>query len=290
MLNKTLNFLKFGFKLIKQKLIKPFNKFNIAFSKPKLTPAKSIALILFLAFYGLTISFLINIIEAQGTCASGDWLKCSGTTLTDLAIDDKLGIGTAGSFARLEINIKETTIEGLHISREAATSYSYLNIEDDSGNPIFKVHESGNVGIGNTDLSEKLNVEGNAKITGDLTVGDVTGSVVPSGFCMFTFSETSCPSGWTMNTNTGRTFHIVTSGPGDTGGASTHIHSMQGHTHTLQNHIHSLGSGINIAKGSNYSNSTGGPSVGSTGPPSVSNTGPASSWPPYVEVIVCCKD
>ncbi len=184
MLNKTFNFIKFGFKLIKQKLIKPFNKFNIAFSKPKLTPAKSIALILFLAFYGLSISFLVNIIEAQGTCSTQ--LTCSGTTLIDLAIDDKLGIGTAGSFAKLEIDIKDlTTIEGLHISREAAAShYSYLNIEDELGNPVFKVHESGKVGIGTAGPAYELDVVGTINASTDIKVNgaSVLTSYTPDGY------------------------------------------------------------------------------------------------------------
>lgn len=85
-------------------------------------------------------------------------------TTPDLAIGNNgnIGIGVVSPVAKLDIDMKNlTTTEGLHISRDAAAShYAYLNIVDESSNPILKVHESGNVGIGTTSPASKLSVDG----------------------------------------------------------------------------------------------------------------------------------
>lgn len=48
--------------------------------------------------------------------------------------------------ARLAINTG--SYEGLYISRNSPVAYSYVNVRDSNNNPIFKIHESGKVGIG----------------------------------------------------------------------------------------------------------------------------------------------
>ncbi len=177
MLNKTLNFIKFGFKLTKQKL-KPLSKFNLTISKPKLTPAKSIAFILFLATYGLTISFLINIIEAQGVCSTH--LECSGTTLTDLAIDDKLGIGTASPNKQLHIKTASGNAEldiqsgsnnhwGIYQVESGASAYNgdlrFWNSDD-----RITFTDDGKVGIGTMGPSYELDVVGTINASTDIKV------------------------------------------------------------------------------------------------------------------------
>jgi len=83
----------------------------------------------------------------------------------------------------------------------------------------------------------------------------------PSGFCVFSDTQTSCPTGWTRRTQfDGRTIRGFAT-PGGTGGADTH----------------------------NHGSFTDGDSVG-TSPASVGATDAASSWPPYMNVIICCKD
>jgi len=57
--------------------------------------------------------------------------------------------------------------EGLHIKRDAAMGFSYLNIEDQATNPIFKVHENGNVGIGTVTPRAPLDVAGDEGIIVD---------------------------------------------------------------------------------------------------------------------------
>jgi len=70
---------------------------------------------------------------------------------TDLGVNGSVGIGVVAPSAKLEIDMKNlTTTEGLKISRDGSNSYAYLNIENENAtnNTIFKVHESGNIGIG----------------------------------------------------------------------------------------------------------------------------------------------
>lgn len=75
------------------------------------------------------------------------------------APNGNVGFGTvANPVARLEIDMRTPTAEGLHISRDAAAAFSYLNIENELGNPIFKVHENGNVGIGTTNPTADLHI------------------------------------------------------------------------------------------------------------------------------------
>ncbi|PJE57827.1 MAG: hypothetical protein COU81_03985 [Candidatus Portnoybacteria bacterium CG10_big_fil_rev_8_21_14_0_10_36_7] len=79
-----------------------------------------------------------------------------------------VGIGPAISwfsgwpldFAKLSINAKGK--EGLYISRDATYDYSYLNIENESGDPVFKVHESGNIGISTSTPNTKLAISDNS--------------------------------------------------------------------------------------------------------------------------------
>ncbi|MFH1523063.1 MAG: tail fiber domain-containing protein [Patescibacteria group bacterium] len=70
--------------------------------QPKITPLKSISLILFLAIYGLGLSFLINTIEAQGACLSSSTLNCSGSELTDLTLTN-LGVTNGAGINSLTV-------------------------------------------------------------------------------------------------------------------------------------------------------------------------------------------
>ena len=102
--------------------------------------------------------------------------------LMRLTGEGNVGIGTTGPSAKLTVNMADlTTTEGFRISRSAAAShYAYLNIEDESANPIFKVHESGNVGIGTTAPGEKLEVSGNIKLSGTSPAYKITNMVLPT--------------------------------------------------------------------------------------------------------------
>jgi hypothetical protein len=98
-----------------------------------------------------------------------------------------------------------------------------------------------------------------------LTLNGVANSawpVVPSGFCVFSNTQTSCPAGWTRNANfDSRTIQGALT-PGATGGAADH-------THTIGSDTTSCSGNCYIAEGT---------------------VGSSSSWPPYIGVIICCKD
>ena len=125
---------------------------------------------------------------------------------------------------------------------------------------------------------------------------------LPSGLCLMTLSETSCPSGWTMQTSfDDRTMYIVSSGPGDTGGAATHTHAAgtyvgPSHTHgssfslAVTANIYAWGGAGTSSASTTHTHTISG-TLGAEGTGSVTGTSESTStWEPYVEVIVCCKD
>lgn len=84
-----------------------------------------------------------------------------------------VGLGWPLPRAKLAINSEGN--EGLYISRDTSYPYSYLNIRNELDNPVFKVHESGGVGIG-TDVPNKdlhiYNTTINAEIDIQSTEGE----------------------------------------------------------------------------------------------------------------------
>lgn len=91
---------------------------------------------------------------------------------------------------------------------------------------------------------------------------------VPSGFCVFSSTQSSCPAGWTRASQfDNRTIRGSDSGIGQTGGNETHRHWVD------------LGED-NYARG------------GTSNDPAHTELWSelASSWPPYVNVTICCKN
>lgn len=110
---------------------------------------------------------------------------------------------------------------------------------------------------------------GTVTVDDDLVVtGGITGEgVVPSGFCIFSATINACPAGWVDMSGSGGLFNAKTirgdSGEiGAEGGAEEHQHKMaaaddcDGDGHCADN--------------DKYTNK-------------------ASSWPPYRNVIICCR-
>lgn len=85
------------------------------------------------------------------------------SVVTSGVFRSKVGIGTVPN-AKLEIDMGDSAAEGLHISRTAFGANSYLNIENESGNPIFKIHENSYVGVGTTNPLSQLHLEGDGTI------------------------------------------------------------------------------------------------------------------------------
>jgi len=110
-------------------------------------------------------------------------------------------------------------------------------------------------------------------VSNNLTLGGVPRDSwpegVPSGFCVFSSTNTTCPFGWSratqFDTRTIRGVANPTVAP-QTGGSSTHTHSF----HLPGDTIDTRGDWYRAKSGDFDTNS-------------------ASSWPPYRNVLICCK-
>ena len=194
-------------------------------------------------------------------------------------------------------------------------------------------------------MADNLNLTGNVSID-SLTVNGVTGGVIPSGFCIFSATQTSCPIGWTRSaTFDGRTINGSATNIGSTGGSATHTHSLSDYSISssatladysvssttgstaisiaqMPSHAHNLGmwntrttntpgnyaylktsdsvgssetlTTASIGGGEGHTHTMADYSVSSSASLAdyqvSSSTNSASSWPPYVNVLICCKD
>ncbi|MFC1522324.1 hypothetical protein ACFL6Y_07930 [Elusimicrobiota bacterium] len=107
----------------------------------------------------------------------------------------------------------------------------------------------------------------NAIDLGGVTQSNWPGGV-PSGFCVFSVSPsiTACPADWTRQITDNSAIRGVAGTPGGTGGVDMHTHEVFDR------------SGKRLDKGNHReiaANNT---------------SGETSNWPPYIDVIVCCKD
>ena len=99
------------------------------------------------------------------------------------------------------------------------------------------------------------------------TIYEVRGSGggIPGGFCIFSDTEANCPSGWTRRAAFDSRTIRGASVPGGTGGANSHTHSLSC-------------PGTHNAIG------------GTAGQTVYTCTDSQFNWPPYMDVIICCKD
>ena len=83
-----------------------------------------------------------------------------------ITANGNVGIGTANPSVKLNVMIDKINTEGIHITRNdnSANRWSYLHIQDELANTIFKVHENGNVGIGTTGPEQKLEINGGVRL------------------------------------------------------------------------------------------------------------------------------
>ena len=188
----------------------------------------------------MMLSFLIiSAIKADSGCTVSDNLTVTGTT----TIGDELWVAGDTALSSDLVVYGDTTLNGLDV-------------------------------IGSVNVSQHCNASQYCDESGnnchDASDGWEGGSI-PSGFCVFSDTVASCPSGWTRKLSfDGRTIK-GNSTPGGTGGSDTHTHNFE---------IPYSPSG---ASGS-------GPKLVSSDGDGDFTTDSASSWPPYVEVIICCKN
>ncbi|MBN2053183.1 hypothetical protein JW756_06795 [Candidatus Woesearchaeota archaeon] len=149
-----------------------------------------------------------------------------------------------------------------------------------SGNSYFN---AGNIGIGTTSPGQKLEVVGNANVTGTLTVGGTVIGGIPSG--MIAMFDTACPTGWTqLSASFNGRFPRVAATYGGTGGSSTHTHTIDPPS-TATNaqagswNKGSLAGGWDLTGGHNHSVDI---------PPFSSES--ADNIPPYIDVVFCKKN
>jgi len=132
-----------------------------------------------------------------------------------------------------------------------------LSFTDHSGAPRLSITPAGNVGIGTSTPAAKLDVNGNANVTGSFTASSFAGpGIIPvGGIIMWSGSIASIPSGWalcdggattkpdgtTIRTPDLRDKFVVGAGsaynPTDTGGAASFTMTaaqMPSHSHTFR--------------------------------------------------------
>ncbi|HPW39644.1 MAG TPA: hypothetical protein PK619_02900, partial [bacterium] len=90
--------------------------------------------------------------------------------------EGNVGIGAgAPSYARLLVQT-DGAVEGLHITRTAAAANAYLNIENESATPIFKVNQDGKVGVGIANPEKTLHVYKDSGDNAEIDIQSVAGS------------------------------------------------------------------------------------------------------------------
>lgn len=139
--------------------------------------------------------------------------------------------------------------------------------------------------------------------------GELSVDAIPSGFCMFSETQNSCPTGWSRASNFDARTIYGSSSPGSNGGSASHTHTVSSHRHYVSGntasagaHTHSLGNwggdyGCGNSEGCGgqtpstaNSNGAHSHSVGIYTNYQSPGTSSTNSWSPYRTVLICCKD
>ncbi len=185
---------------------------------------KLIYLVLITAVTALVVNFITTTTPAQGACAVGTLLNCSGTELTDLlmtnlTVNNKFGLGVPLPAEKLEVRDDTAGIARIRITDWAQNPELQLqyggaagdhwaiysdHMNDDSLNiwsynvgsspdNRLTILQNGNVGIGTTNPgTNKLYVNGNL---------NVSGTASANGQALCQADGTNCPAYWTLNGN-----------------------------------------------------------------------------------------
>jgi len=224
----------------------------------------------------------------------GDKTKIKG----DLYVDGKVGIGTEQPEYRLTADDQKNSDRAAQVfngkffgtwigSQQKDRKHYALNVltgttgAGKGGTSALYVRTDGNVGIGTTTPTEKLEVNGNIKISGTL-IGPAI-AFIPSG--MIAMFDGSCPAGWTRFSALDGRVPRGAASYGGTGGSDNHSHhhhhSYSGHTSTLHGSM-AAGMGGGRASAVPHSHSYSGTTS--------TDTTSASSWPPYLNVVWCRRN
>jgi microcystin-dependent protein len=115
-------------------------------------------------------------------------------------------------------------------NQEAGDLYIYTNNSTNSG---ITIKSTGNVGIGTTSPSHKLDVAGDLNVTGTIFAGAISGVGVPTG-SVTSFAGSAAPSGWLLcdggsySTTTYAALFAVIAYTYGGGGASFNVPDMRG--------------------------------------------------------------
>ena len=172
----------------------------------------------------------------------------------------------------------------------------YFDIQDLAGERQMTIDvTNSNVGIGKTPAAGiELDVAGDIQASGDVCDGSsncLNTAGVPSGLCMFKFSGT-CPTGWSPNATMDGRVARGAAAAGGTGGLASHSHTVDiyagnGSGTTLVDDIgnQSIFGDSGGVQDWRYLGGVSGSYIGKR-----ETTTGANNWPPYVDILVCCKD
>ncbi|MDP3764880.1 MAG: hypothetical protein Q8R04_00050 [Nanoarchaeota archaeon] len=195
------------------------------------------------------------------------------------------------------LNIRNTEASGRQYALVSAGSSGGIGIgkfsvyDKTADASRLAIDSSGNVGIGVTNPTQRLEVSGNVKATSFVGDGSQLTGIqgVPSGAVMF-FNLPSCPSGWTELTSARGRYIVGLQSGGSLGGTVGTALSGQ-ENRPAGEHSHSVQTRRIFGTGGNWAATDQTPVTDRLGPPlQTESFGIAGTNAPYIQLLVCQKN